>query len=183
MRFVDIMKGMNHYGLWDVELIWHPLSTTYQICHYDFEHSLRIHSLRPTWPCLIIKFVANWAKFLEPSDYKTVINCTFTFHTANVFSCFCSVMAQFEHVNHEFPNYSTRSSVQNEAMHNMSAYQLLQYYQSQQVLSTALVTWYTCCKLAHTYQNIAKLLTHLSITQNESTVIKIIVIYIKCLND
>ena len=40
----------------------------------------------------------------------------------------------------------------NEAMHNMSSYQLPQYYQPQQVssmASTALVTWYTCYKVAH----------------------------------
>ena len=54
-------------------------------------------------------------------------------------------------------DYIERSFVQllnhirNEAMHNMSAYQVPQYYQPKQILFTAWtasVMWYTCCRLA-----------------------------------
>ena len=58
---------------------------------------------RSTWPCLIIKVLSAWEKFLEPFSYNTVINCTFTFHSTNNFGCVCCVMAQFKLIKHKFP--------------------------------------------------------------------------------
>ena len=66
---------------------------TLRICFYGFKYGLRIHTFRSIWPCLIVKVLVTWVKFLEPSSYWTVINCTFTFQTTNAFICFCSVMA------------------------------------------------------------------------------------------
>ena len=48
--------------------------------------SMALSAFRPTWPCLIVKVLAAWAKFLEQSGYCTVI---FTFCTTNFFFTFC----------------------------------------------------------------------------------------------
>ena len=95
------MKVMNSTELWDVDLTQDSPSATHQICLNGFKfasmvHNLRIHCLRLSWPCLIIKVLATQAKFLEPSDYCTVINYAFTFCLINDFGCFSSIMAQFE---------------------------------------------------------------------------------------
>ena len=74
-------------------------SATQQIFFCGLEHGLRINTLRSTWPCLIIKVLAAWVKFLKPSGYCVVINCTFTFSTTNVFTCCPGVIAQFKLVN------------------------------------------------------------------------------------
>ena len=45
-----------------------------------------IHGFRSTWPCLLVKVLETWAaKFLQSSDYCTVIDCVFTFRITNVF--------------------------------------------------------------------------------------------------
>ena len=69
---------------------------------YGLEYSFRIHCFWPIWLCLIIKVLATWAKFLQPSDYFNVINCAFTFFTTNVFGCFSHIMAQFKFMKHIF---------------------------------------------------------------------------------
>ena len=51
--------------------------------------------------CLIINVLATETKFLEPSDYCTLINCAFIFSTKNVFGCFHSFMIQFKHVKYK----------------------------------------------------------------------------------
>ena len=83
------------------------LRATHQICLYGLEHNFWIHSFRPTWHCLIIKVLATWVKFLQPSGYCSVINCAFTFHTRNVLGYFAVIMAQFELIEHKFPNYTS----------------------------------------------------------------------------
>ena len=49
----------------------------------------------------------NPTKFLEPSDYFTVINCIFTFCIINVFACFGGVIVQLELAKQKFPNKTT----------------------------------------------------------------------------
>ena len=68
------------------------LPDTLQVLLTWFASLTRIHGFRPTWPCLIIKVLATWVKFLEQSGYCTVINFAFTFHSTNDFSCFYGVM-------------------------------------------------------------------------------------------
>ena len=68
---------------------------------YSLKSGLGIQDFRSTWPYLIAD-LANWAKFLEPSGYCTVIKCTFIFCTTNVFGCFHSVIPQFELIKHKF---------------------------------------------------------------------------------
>ena len=63
---------------------------------YGLEHSLGIYGFRLSWPYLIVKTLANLEEFLAPSSYSKVINCTFTFDTTTVFSCFYDIIAQFE---------------------------------------------------------------------------------------
>ena len=53
----------------DVKLAWYSPNVTHWIYFYELEHSLRIHSFMPTWPCLIVKVLSTWTKFLQPSDY------------------------------------------------------------------------------------------------------------------
>ena len=102
--FAIAVKLMSHTGLWHTKFSWCFMSTTHWIYHYDLEHSFEIHGFRPTWPCMIIKILATWAKFLKPSGYCIEINCTFPFPTKSVFGCFCSVIAHFELIKHKFPN-------------------------------------------------------------------------------
>ena len=58
-----------------------------------------------SWPCLIIKVLATWMKFLKLSGYCTLVNCVFTICTTNVFGFFHCVIALFELVKHKFSNY------------------------------------------------------------------------------
>ena len=53
---------------------------------------------------LSVKVLATQAKFLQPSDYCTVINCAFILFTTNVFDYFHGIMAQFEFAKHNFSN-------------------------------------------------------------------------------
>ena len=50
--------------------------------------------------------LANQVKFLEPPRFCSVINCALTFHTTNVFDCFCGVMVQFKIIQHKILNYT-----------------------------------------------------------------------------
>ena len=86
--FAEVMKVTKHTELWGAVLAWYSLSANHQICFYGLEPSLRIHCFRSTWHWLIVKVVLTQLKFLEPSGYFTGINCTFIFHTTNVFGCF-----------------------------------------------------------------------------------------------
>ena len=43
--FVEVMKVMNHFGLWGAKLAWYSLCATCWIWLYGLEHSFR-----PTWP-------------------------------------------------------------------------------------------------------------------------------------
>ena len=49
------------------------------------EHGLRIYNFKSTWPNLVIRLLATFAKFNQPSGHCTVINCALTFLTINVF--------------------------------------------------------------------------------------------------
>ena len=46
-------------------------SRSYILSLYGLEHSLWIHSFRPTWLCQIIQVLATKAKFFQPSGYRT----------------------------------------------------------------------------------------------------------------
>ena len=78
---------------------------TLQVLLYGFEHILRIHCFRPTWPCPIVEVLTTRVKFLHPSDYCTFINCTFTFYTTSIFGCFLDVMVGFQLVKYNLKNF------------------------------------------------------------------------------
>ena len=147
------MKVISLTRLGDFKLVQCSLSATYHICHDSLEHSLRIHSFRTIGTCLTIKVLVTWVKFLEPPEYCCVVNCIFTFYTANAFGCFPSIMAQFKHI--ECSNVK----------HVSSPTTVIQ-------LSSA-GTFLTLNSFGHmiyalqisTIQNIAKILTHLYICE------------------
>ena len=146
---------MNPTRLWDAELECYSLDLLLWLGSWP-------------WNPQFYAYLANWAKFLEPSSCCTVVNFAFAFHTTKVFDCFCSVMAQFELVKYKFLNktawhvhLSSFQITHSEAMHNMSAHQLPQYYQPQwapPIVWTTSVVRYML--QSSTYQNIANLLTH-----------------------
>ena len=105
-NFVEIIKLMNHTGLYDVEFAWYSPGTSRRICLYGSVNSLEIHSFWPTLLCRIVEVLATRLKFLQPSSYCSVINCTLIFHATNFFffCLFAGVMSQFELVKHNFPN-------------------------------------------------------------------------------
>ena len=65
-------------------------------------HGLGINDFRPNRPCLIVEVLATQTEFLEPPGYYIMINCTSTFCTRIVFTCFCSAMALFKLIKPEF---------------------------------------------------------------------------------
>ena len=68
-----------------IEHAWYSPSAPPWIWLNIVEHSLRICDSCPTWPYPTIKVLAMRAKFTETSAYCTVINCTYTFRSRNVF--------------------------------------------------------------------------------------------------
>ena len=70
------------------KLTWYSLSATHQSCLHDLENCLGIHGFRLIRSCLIVKVLATQAKFLELSDYCTVINCTFNFCIKDILVAF-----------------------------------------------------------------------------------------------
>ena len=90
--FVEVVKVMNHTGLWDFKLTWY-FQYYLPECLCDLQHNFWINSFRPTWTCLIVEVLTTWTIFLEPSGYCTVINCTFIFHSTNIFGCFHGIVA------------------------------------------------------------------------------------------
>ena len=150
----QVVKMVNHAGLWDNEFTWYSPITTHQIWLNGLKHILGIHSFRLIWSSLIIKALATREKFIQPSGYCTEINRTFIFLTTKVFGCFRNVIDQLKPVKHEWPKKNAlnvllcgfqKSHLKCEAMHNVSAHHLPRYYQSRQVPSkvwTAFVTWY-----------------------------------------
>ena len=56
---------MSHSELWDVECCWYSPNATWWICLHRLKNGLRTHAFMPTYPCLIAKFLATWAKFFE----------------------------------------------------------------------------------------------------------------------
>ena len=120
------------------------------VCLYGLGHGLRINAFKPTWLYLIVKVLATWVKFLEPSGYCTMINSVFPFCTTNIFGCFHDVLVQFELLK-KFPNKTVAHSAVWLSNH-WTTYQCTNYHE-QWVLSTAwtaLVRWCTHCKLACT---------------------------------
>ena len=121
------------------------------------QHSFKIHSFRFTQPYLIVGVLATQAEFLEIFCYCTEMNWAFILHTAYAFGCFYSVMAQFELIKYKFNNIAHLSAwvsnyAQSEVMQNMSAHQILWYYQPLWVhfiIWTILVPWYMHHKVAH----------------------------------
>ena len=104
--FVVVVKVMNHTWLWNSDSNQYSLNNIHQIYLYGLGHSLRICSYRPTWPCMLVKVLTTQAKFIEPSDYCTVINCAVNFCTTNDFGFFHGIMAQFEFVEHKLLNWT-----------------------------------------------------------------------------
>ena len=56
------------------------------------------------WSCPLVGFLVTSAKFLKLFSYCSVINCTLTFHTTNIFGYICGIMAQFKVVKNKFLN-------------------------------------------------------------------------------
>ena len=88
-----IVRVTNCTRLWDIEFAWYSPRATRRIWFSCLEHSRRIQGFRLIWPFLVVEFLAVWANFLQPSGYKSVINCPFTFRTKDVFVCFYGGMA------------------------------------------------------------------------------------------
>ena len=152
VSFAKVVTVTIHSGLWDAELTWYSPRATRQICLYDLEHGRGIYAFRPIGLWLIVKVLAIWLKFLQPSSYCFVINCAFTFHTT-------TLGGVLPRRSDPELNYAARSSMQlsnhtrNEPMHNVSAHQLPRFYQLRRVPLTvrnASVTLYTSSKLART---------------------------------
>ena len=82
-----LVKITNHTELWDPGIAW------YSQC-YLLAWSMALESavLGLLDLSLIVKVFATWVKFLEPSGYCTVINCTFTFCTINVLKHLVTVL-------------------------------------------------------------------------------------------
>ena len=148
------------------DILWcYPLNL-----HYGFEHGLRIYAFRPIWPCLIIEILATWVKFLEPFSYCTIINCTFTYCTADVFGCFCDFMAQFKLVKHISSPIRLHCTFISMAFKSHIEWSNAQYISTLTTIilpSTAgnyhslnCFTHMICMPQTSTYQNIAKSLTH-----------------------
>ena len=104
------------------------------ICFYVFEHVLRIHGFRSTWPLVIVEKLATSVN----NVYSSVIKCT----------CFCLLPRDYEAVRTRNAliqklDCVTRSSMQfenptqNEAMCNVSAHQLPWYLK--------FLTWVSRC--------------------------------------
>ena len=102
--FVKVVKMMSHTTLWDAEFTWYSLSATHQIHFYCLEHSLKIDIFGPILLCQIDKILAACTKFLQPSDYCTVINCAFTFCLTNIFGYFRNVTGQFKFIKYKLVN-------------------------------------------------------------------------------
>ena len=126
-----LWKRTNPTGQWETKLAWYSLGVTYLICFYALEQIFRIHDIRSTWPCQIFNVLASGAKFLPPSGYITVINCTFSFYTINDFGSFCRIMVQFELLKHKFSHKTSlicccfQIQTRSKTMHNMSVHQLV----------------------------------------------------------
>ena len=99
--FAKVVKLTNHTRLWDTDVAWYSPNATCWICFMAWiNHIIEIHSLKPTWFCLIISVLTDQVKFLLSSGYCTVINCTLIFRKTNIFVCFGSVMAESKLVKH-----------------------------------------------------------------------------------
>ena len=125
------LKLPTNFGRWDAEIAWYSPSATARFSFNGFENDLTIHTIRPTWLCLIVKVSATRTKFLEPFVYSTVINCAFIFRLTNVFDCFHDITAQLKLEKHNFLNYTPlhiylcglQITTQSVDMHNVSANQ------------------------------------------------------------
>ena len=75
--------------------MWLTLTEPNALTKIVKEHRLGIHGFRLTRSYLIIEFLAS---FFGPSVSCAVINCAFTFCTANVFVWFLGVTVKFDQV-------------------------------------------------------------------------------------
>ena len=66
------MMMINYTGVWNDNLAWYSLNASNQIYLHSFEHSLKFHDFRFTWPCLINEVLVTQAKFLQPSSKKKI---------------------------------------------------------------------------------------------------------------
>ena len=86
--FTEIIEVTNSTGLWDANFAWFSLSTTHQISFFGLESSRRITLL---CFCLIVEVLAVHVKFLQLSGYSSAINNPFTVCTTNILIWFHSV--------------------------------------------------------------------------------------------
>ena len=83
---VELMKVMNHNGLWVAELAWYSLHVTCQIYFNGLMYDIEIYSSRPTWACLILEVLVTQAKFLQTSWSLYCVSNIFTFCTRMLWS-------------------------------------------------------------------------------------------------
>ena len=99
---IKTVKVKNHPNLRDTKLTWYSLSITRRFYFYGLKCGFRIHDFRLILSGLIVEVLAILEEFLQPSGYRTMINCTFPFNTTYDFCCFHGVMAQFKLGKHKF---------------------------------------------------------------------------------
>ena len=134
--FAEVIKVTADSGLWNAVLAWYSPSDSHWICPDGFEHGLGIHGFRTTCHSLIVKVLATRAKFLEPSVYCTLINCSFNFSHMKCFGLrprrygpvwTCkTLVASLDFIARSY--VQLLNYIQSETMHNVSARLLQLYY-------------------------------------------------------
>ena len=71
------------------------LPYSHQVLFTGFASKTWSHGFKPTWPFLIVEVFVTRAKFLEPSGYYAMINCTFIFRAAIIFDIFRRIIVKF----------------------------------------------------------------------------------------
>ena len=110
MQFWSSVNVTNHTGMWDAKLAWVLLSGFTSVAWSTASECMVLSQLAIS---SIVNVLVIQVKFIEPSGYGTVINCTLTFHTTNVFGsfwCYGTVQTHKEQV--PVLDYIAHSSVQ-----------------------------------------------------------------------
>ena len=144
--FAKVVKATNHIWLQDANLVWFASG---------LEHDLKIHTFRPIWPCQIVKVLATEVNFFHPSGFWTIINCILTFCTKMLFVASVALWSSLNsnsissqiRLHCTFICSAFRShTAKNDAQHVSTPTTTILWVPS--TAFTALVTWYTHCKLA-----------------------------------
>ena len=90
--FAEVIKMINHTGLWDAELAWYPPSATCRISSMVWSILIEYTVIR----LLELPWSSRFCHLSWLSGCSTVINFTFTFRAANIFRYFLSVVTWFE---------------------------------------------------------------------------------------